>query len=112
MISERFWKEATKNRNLMTGMDHQYFVDNGFKVERYSDGTIEIYDTKQGGYFYKKINDPIILINFLQYGFDKTSLELTISHMEERRNRTTSASDKSVYDEMIKRYKIKLQYCD
>jgi hypothetical protein len=73
----KFWLDATQNRSVMKGINHEYFIDNGCKVEIYDDGSIEIYDTMTGGMFYnKKKLDKEYFINI---GFNQASLEHAIS---------------------------------
>lgn len=73
----KFWQDAIKKRSTMMGVNHEYFIDNGCKVELYDDGSIEIYDSMTGGMFYnkKKLDKEY----FLSVGFDQASLEHAIS---------------------------------
>lgn len=106
MSAENFWIDATKNRVVMKGLDHLYFIDNGYKVERYTNGKIVIYNTKCGGFFYKEVQDNNEIWKFFMEGFDKASLELTIQELRDYCEKHQNNRAK-MYQEMIKKYQKK-----
>lgn len=106
MTSEQFWKQATEDRPVMKGLDHLYFIDNGYKVEMYTNGKMVLYNTKCGGFFYKEVKDANEILRFLVDGFDKASLELTIRELQDYCDSHQNNRAK-MYQEMIKKYKKK-----
>jgi hypothetical protein len=80
---EEFWNEATSNRGLFNGIDHEYFIDNGCKVEKYTDGSIVIYNTMVGGDFYRVVKGEE-REHFFRRGFDVASLNMAIWTIDEK----------------------------
>lgn len=75
---ENFWNEAKDDVCVMNGVDHQYVIENGCKVEFYDDGSLVIYNTMIGGDFYKVIKGEE-RNQFFKHGFKLQSLKQYIS---------------------------------
>ena len=85
--------EATKHRPVYTYKDTSYTIDNGCKVERYSDGSIKIYNTRTGGDFYEHVN-PYYYSIFEEHGFDIGSMQLSVDTLEISLNKIKDRSEK------------------
>jgi hypothetical protein len=78
---QRFWEDAKTKRAVFRGRDHEYIIDNGCKVEMYDDGSVRIYNTREGGSFYKEVFD---LDRFLSIGFTAASAEMSIKTLKKQ----------------------------
>lgn len=95
---EEFWNEATSNRGLFNGIDHEYFIDHGCKVERYTDGSIVIYNTMVGGDFYRVVKGEE-REHFFRRGFEVASLDMAIWTIDEKIRVSTGAKAPTGYIE-------------
>lgn len=79
--NKELWEEAKKDRHVMTGIDHEFVIDSGCKIEMYTNGDVYLYNTMLGGYYYKPIwgEDKD---GFYENGFDIQSARLYVRHMK------------------------------
>jgi len=78
---EDLWEQAKDYGCIFKGLNHKYTIVNGCKIERYKDGTVQLYNCMVGGYWYKELTQMEVL-NFAEKGFYKASLELAIKTLD------------------------------
>ena len=91
-LNEMF-EEAIKHRPVYTYKDTSYTIDNGCKIERYSDGSIRIYNTRTGGDFYEHVS-PYYYSIFEEHGFEIGSMQLSVDTLEISLNKIKDRTEK------------------
>lgn len=89
----KMFDEATKHRPVFRHKDTSYTIDNGCKIEKHSDGTIRIYNTRTGGDFYEQVG-PNYYDLFAREGFDVGSLQLSLDTLSIMLNKIQSRTEK------------------
>lgn len=87
------FNEATKHRPVFRHKDTAYTIDNGCKIEKHSDGTIKIYNTRTGGDFYEHL-PPSYYELFAREGFDVGSIQLSIDTLSVMLSKMQSRTEK------------------
>lgn len=87
------FEEATKHRPVFRHKDTAYTIDNGCKIERYSDGSVKIYNTRTGGDFYEHVS-PYYYSIFEEHGFEIGSMQLSVDTLEIALNKIKDRTEK------------------
>ena len=91
-LNSMFYK-ATKSRPVFRHKDTAYTIDNGCKIERYSDGSVKIYNTRTGGDFYEHVS-PYYYSIFEEHGFEIGSMQLSVDTLEIALNKIKDRTEK------------------
>lgn len=91
-LNSMFYR-ATKSRPVFTHKDTAYTIDNGCKIERYSDGSVKIYNTRTGGDFYEHVS-PYYYNIFEEHGFEIGSMQLSVDTLEIALNKIKDRTEK------------------
>lgn len=91
-LSSMFYR-ATRSRPVFRHKDTAYTIDNGCKIERYSDGSVKIYNTRTGGDFYEHVS-PYYYSIFEEHGFEIGSMQLSVDTLEIALNKIKDRTEK------------------
>lgn len=77
MNGRELFKKVSEGRCVFKGINHVYTIDNGVKIELYSDDSVKMYSTVTGNYFYRRLTEDEVQM-VMQEGFDVAALKISI----------------------------------
>jgi hypothetical protein len=80
------WRQASKGRPVFRGKEHIYTIDNGCKIEYYEDGSLKLYNTREGGDFYRELELDEVF-DFYISGFEVASLRMAVRSVTKQLDR-------------------------
>jgi len=98
---KELWEQASNLGYIYKGKDHVYTIVNGCKIEKYTDGSVQLYNTMTGGEWYKLLTPPQVL-KFAQLGFKRASIEHAVETTAEMMEAFKRRNSNKRLEEMTK----------